>query len=169
RRHLGDGDLHPAGHPLHVSLQPKMGLGRRPIRARPLRETKRRRRLMTLTNRQWVLKHRPEGAIDADSLELIETPVPALAEGQVLVRNLYLSVDPTNRIWMSDRDQYLPPVGLGDVMRGMTIGVVEASRSDRFAPGDLVSPGEGGWRLYTVSSERGCRKLHQIPGVPLTA
>lgn len=124
---------------------------------------------MPHANLSWLLKQRPTGAIDPAALQLVETPLPPLEEDQLLVRNIYLSLDPTNRVWMSDREQYLPPVGLGEVMRGQTIGVVEDSRSDRFQPGDLVSPAEGGWQLYTVASARGSRKLTPHPELPLTA
>lgn len=81
------------------------------------------------TNRQWILRRRPAGEIVPDDLELIETVTPELHDGEVLVRNIYLSLDPTNRIWMSDQDQYLPPVQIGEVMRGGAIGVVEQSRN----------------------------------------
>jgi NADPH-dependent curcumin reductase CurA len=121
------------------------------------------------TNRQWVLRRRPEGEIQPGDLELIEAPVPDLDEGQLLVRNVYLSLDPTNRIWMADIDQYLPPVQLGDVMRGGTIGVVEQSRSDRFQPGQLVNPGLSGWSDYTVAHEGMTNPVPVIPGVPLPA
>lgn len=122
-----------------------------------------------MKNRQWILKRRPQGAPGAADLELRETPIGPLADGEILVRNLYLSLDPTNRLWMSDRDQYLPPVGVGDVMRGGTIGVVEASRSDRFRVGDLVLPSTGGWELYSIANERGSRRIAPQAGVPLTA
>lgn len=124
---------------------------------------------MNRTNRQWVLRQRPAGAITPDCLELKSGPVPEIADGQLLVRNLYLSLDPTNRIWMSDRDQYLPPVDVGDVMRGGTIGVVEESRADGFAPGDIVFPAEMGWQDYVVASAAFARKVPEVPGLPLTA
>ena len=76
------------------------------------------------TNRQWVLRRRPEGDIKPGDLELIEAPTPELKGGEVLIRNVYLSLDPTNRIWMSDVDQYLPPAEIGYVMRGGTLGLV---------------------------------------------
>lgn len=120
-------------------------------------------------NRQWILKHRPVGEIAPGDLELVETPTPDLVDGQVLVRNIYLSLDPTNRIWMSDQDQYLPPVGLGEVMRGGTIGVVEDSRSDRFKPGDIVNAGLSGWQGYTVAAAESLNPVPLLPGVPLTA
>ena len=81
---------------------------------------------MALTNRQWVLRQRPQGLIQDGDLELVASTVPELKDGEVLVRTIYLSLDPTNRTWMNDAVGYLPPVGLGDVMRGLTLGVVEA-------------------------------------------
>ena len=121
------------------------------------------------TNRQWVLRQRPQGLIKDGDLELVESQVPDLAEGEVLVRTVYLSLDPTNRTWMNDSEGYLPPVGLGDVMRGLTIGVVEQSKSDRFKVGEVVSPISGGWADYTVAREDGLRPVHRFPGLPLTA
>lgn len=120
-------------------------------------------------NRQWVLKRRPEGEVKAGDLDFVETPTPELRDGEVLVRTVYLSLDPTNRIWMSDQDQYLPPVEIGEVMRGGGIGVVEQSRSDRFAPGDLVNTGLGGWRSYGVFKGAALSPVPRLPGVPLTA
>ena len=66
------------------------------------------------TLKRWVLRHRPVGEIQPGDLELVEEPIRDLADGEVLVRTLYLSLDPTNRIWMSDQDQYMPPVQIGD-------------------------------------------------------
>ncbi len=124
---------------------------------------------MTQTNRQWVLRQRPRGLIQPGDLELVESPIPDLKESEVLVRTLYLSLDPTNRTWMNDAEGYLPPVGLGEVMRGLTLGVVEQSRSDRFKVGDIVSPLSGGWADYAVVHEQGVRPVHRAPGLPLTA
>ncbi|MDZ4068755.1 MAG: NADP-dependent oxidoreductase [Tabrizicola sp.] len=124
---------------------------------------------MARTNRSWRLEHRPGAAVAPDDLVLLETPVRDLADGEVLVRNLYLSLDPTNRLWMSDREQYLPPVGIGEIMRGSTIGVVEQSLSDRLAVGDLVMPSLGGWQLYTIDEAVRCRRVQKAPSVPLTA
>ena len=124
---------------------------------------------MSLRNRQWVLRQRPQGLIQDGDLELIETPVPDLKEAEVLVRTIYLSLDPTNRTWMNDSQGYLPPVGLGEVMRGLTLGVVEQSRSDRFKSGDIVTPLSGGWADYAVVHEQGLRPVHRAPGMPLTA
>ena len=122
-----------------------------------------------LTNRQWILKRRPEGEIAPGDLEYREAPVRDLEAGEILIRNIYLSLDPTNRIWMSDQDQYLPPVEIGDVMRGGTIGVVEASRSDRYKVGDLVNPGLSGWQSYSITPDFMASPAPQIPGIPMTA
>ena len=124
---------------------------------------------MSLRNRQWVLRQRPQGLIQDGDLELIETPVPDLKDAEVLVRTIYLSLDPTNRTWMNDSQGYLPPVGLGEVMRGLTLGVVEASKSERFKTGDIVTPLSGGWADYAVVHEQGLRPVHRAPGMPLTA
>ena len=124
---------------------------------------------MGLRNRQWVLRQRPQGLIQDGDLELIETPVPDLKDAEVLVRTIYLSLDPTNRTWMNDSQGYLPPVGLGEVMRGLTLGVVEASRSGRFREGDIVTPLSGGWADYAVVHEQALRPVHRAPGLPLTA
>jgi len=124
---------------------------------------------MSKMNRQWVLRRRPQGLIQPGDLELVDTPVPEIRDGQVLVRTLYLSLDPTNRTWMNDSEGYLPPVGLGEVMRGLTLGVIEQSRSDKHAVGDLVTPFPGGWADYAVVDEGQMRAVHRFPGLPLTA
>jgi NADPH-dependent curcumin reductase len=120
-------------------------------------------------NRQWVLRNRPTGDIGAGDLELRESALRPLADGEVLCRNIYLSLDPTNRIWMSDRDQYLPPVEIGQVMRGGTIGVVVESRSDRIKVGDIIKPMLGGWEDYTIAAAQMMRPQKVLPGLPLTA
>ena len=124
---------------------------------------------MALTNRQWILRQRPKGLVQPTDLELVESPVPDLKDAEVLVRTVYLSLDPTNRTWMNDAEGYLPAVKLGEVMRGLTLGVVEDSRSERFKKGDVVTPMSGGWALYDVVPEDGLRPVHRAPGLPLTA
>jgi NADPH-dependent curcumin reductase len=105
---------------------------------------------MRNANRQWILRRRPVGDIKPGDLELVEQPIPVPGPGQILLRTVYLSLDPTNRIWMSDMDQYMPPVGLGEVMRGGTLAVVEQSNNPAYKPGDVVS-GIGGWQEYAVA------------------
>lgn len=123
---------------------------------------------MSRTNRQWVLRRRPQGAIREGDLELISKPTPALQDGFVLVRTIYLSLDPTNRIWMSDMDQYMPPVELGEVMRGGSLGVVEESRDPNVPVGSVVSP-FAGWSDYSLVPGAAVRPMPRLPGLPLTA
>ena len=121
------------------------------------------------TSRSWILRHRPVGDISEGDLELVTSELPPPGEGQVLIRTIYLSLDPTNRIWMSDRDQYMPPVGIGDAMRGGGIAVVEESRFAGLEPGDVVNTGLGTWTDYAIRQGEEVNKLPVIPGVPLTA
>ena len=124
---------------------------------------------MTETNRTWVLRNRPVGDVKEGDLELVEAPLGALADGHVRVRTIYLSLDPTNRIWMSDIDAYMPPVGIGEGMRGGSIGVVTESRFDGIEPGAIVNSGLGQWALYNDKPGAEVNPLPQLPGVPLTA
>jgi NADPH-dependent curcumin reductase CurA len=118
-------------------------------------------------NRQWRLAARPVGNFKDSDFTWTEEPVPALNDGEFLVHNQYLSLDPTNRGWAST-DTYLPAVKLGDVMRGGAIGTVDESRNPNFSTGDLVS-GLLGWQEYAISNGAGVGKLPQMPGLPLTA
>jgi len=118
-------------------------------------------------NRQWRLAARPVGLIKESDFKLTEQPVPEPGEGEVLVRNLYLSLDPTNRGWC-ERDTYMPAVKIGDVMRGGTIGVVEQSRNPRFQEGAVVQ-GLLGWQDYAISDGTGLTALPHNESIPLTA
>ena len=124
--------------------------------------------MTTQVNRQWRLAARPVGMIKETDFQWTSEPVPALSEGQLLVRNLYLSLDPTNRGWVNAADSYLPAVKIGDVMRGGTIGVVEQSRNERFKEGALVQ-GLLGWQDYAVSDGAGLTILPNDPAIPPTA
>jgi NADPH-dependent curcumin reductase CurA len=118
-------------------------------------------------NRQFRLKSRPVGRIKDSDFELVETPIPVAQDGEAVVRNLYLSLDPTNRIWMSDIDQYMPPVEIGAVMRGGGIGQVVASRSPRYQVGDLVA-GFVNWQDYAVARADDAMPLRALPkGLPI--
>ena len=110
-----------------------------------------RRKAMAKTNRQWRLASRPTGAITESNFSWGEEPAKAPAPGEVLVKTLYLSLDPTNRGWVNDTPSYLPPVGIGDVMRGIAIGRIEESRDPSFPEGRLVQ-GMLGWQDYAVLS-----------------
>lgn len=97
------------------------------------------------TNRQYILRSRPSGELSNDDLELREVELPELGEGEIRVRTTFVSIDPTIRLWMSDMPQYMPPIELGQVVRALTTGVVEASRHPGFAVGDLVTT-LAGWQ-----------------------
>ena len=105
---------------------------------------------MTETNRQILLASRPTGWVEEANFKLVETPVPAIADGQVLVRNHFLSLDPYMRGRMNDAKSYAAPVNLGDVMVGGTAGEVVASKNPKFAVGEKVV-GYLGWQLFGVS------------------
>jgi hypothetical protein len=119
-------------------------------------------------NRQWRLAARPVGLIKESDFTLTEEPIPTPKEGQVLIRNLYLSLDPTMRGWVSDVPSYLPPVPIGEVMWGGTIGTVEQSRNDQFREGTTVT-GLLGWQDYALSDGKDLQVLPQNADIPLTA
>ena len=114
--------------------------------------------MSTRVNRQIVLNARPDGFPTEADFRLVEAPVPEPAAGEMLVRTIYLSLDPYMRGRMNAGPSYAAPVELGDVMTGGTVGQVVASRHDGFAPGDLVLAGAG-WQEYGLSDGRGVRKL----------
>ena len=114
-------------------------------------------------NRQWLLAKRPHGLVGEENFAYAETPIPEAGDGEVLVRNLYLSFDPTQRGWMEDRESYLPPVALGEPMRAGSVGQVVTSNHDGFATGDLVQT-TGGWQDFVVvSPETSVMGLNKIP------
>jgi NADPH-dependent curcumin reductase CurA len=112
---------------------------------------------MSEANRQWRLARRPAGMVKESDFELHRAPVPEPAEGQILVRNRWLAFEPAMRGWMEDRPNYLPPVAIGEVMRGMSLGEVVTSRREGYAPGDLVT-GMTGWQEWALG-DAGLRKL----------
>ncbi|MCU0686321.1 MAG: NADP-dependent oxidoreductase [Polyangiaceae bacterium] len=123
--------------------------------------------MTTRTNRRWLLAERPTGLVEDRNFRLSEEAVPeTIAEGEILVRNLYLSCDPTQRGWMA-RDTYLPAIGIGEVIRSFAAGRVEQSRSPDYAVGDLVS-GVFGWQDYAVVRASGRSRPTKLPkGVPV--
>jgi len=119
------------------------------------------------TNRQWRLSSRPVGMVSEANFDFVEESIPEIGEGEYLVRNLYLSFDPAMRGWMEDRASYIPPVGIGEVMRAGTVGEVTESRHPDFAVGDRVQ-GLFGWQEYAVGG-RGLAQGTKVPeGMPLT-
>jgi NADPH-dependent curcumin reductase CurA len=105
---------------------------------------------MSEQNRRLVLAQRPSGLVDGSTLSLETSPVPEPGEGEALIRVRYLSIDPTIRTWMDDVDSYLPPIGIGEVIRSGGIGEVVLSNSDRYRNGDLVF-GRVGWQDFAIA------------------
>lgn len=110
------------------------------------------------TNRSIVLQQRPHGAPDADTFHMHEGPVPQPQEGQVLLRTLFLSLDPYMRGRISEAKSYADPVAIGAVMVGATVARVVASRHAGFEVGQLVL-GYSGWQDYALSDGTGLNKL----------
>ena len=108
--------------------------------------------------RAIVLNSRPVGAPTPDNFRLRENPLPTPAEGQLLLRTLYLSLDPYMRGRMSDAKSYAAPVAVGDVMVGGTVSRVQVSKHPGFKEGDLVL-GFSGWQDHAVSDGTGLSKL----------
>lgn len=115
------------------------------------------------SNRQITLASRPVGAPTAANFALVEHPVPEPGEGELLLRNLYLSLDPYMRGRMSDAESYAAPMAVGDVMVGATIARVVASKHPGWQAGDLVLA-YGGWQDYALSDGTGLNRLD--PALP---
>jgi len=123
---------------------------------------------MTEMNRSWRLAARPQGMIKDSDFTWTEEPAPTdPGPGKILVRTLYLSVDPTQRIWIQT-DSYMPAVRIGEVVRAGGAGRVVASNVPGFSPGDIVS-GLVGWQDYAVLEPSTWGPSKIPPGVPLTS
>lgn len=105
---------------------------------------------MNAMNRRLILRSRPCGMATQENVPLELQAMPALAQGQVRVRNRYLSIDPAIRDWMSDRPSYLPPIALGEAVRSTTLGEVVESRHPSFKPGDLAL-GLNAWEDFSLA------------------
>jgi NADPH-dependent curcumin reductase CurA len=119
-------------------------------------------------NYQVLLKARPAAIPDAEHFEIVERPVPTIGDGQILVRNRYLSVDPAMRGWVSAVANYSEPVAIGAVMRSLAAGRVEESKHPEFRPGDLVT-GWFGWQDYAAVDSRAVESRVTETDLPLSA
>ncbi len=115
---------------------------------------------MSVSNRRIVLAERPSAMVDESTTSMEEVQLPDLQDGEALVEVRYISIDPTIRTWMDDAPGYLPPIGIGEVVRSGGIGEVIESRCDAYAPGQLVF-GMTGWqeRLIADAGERAMQPL----------
>ncbi|MEV4125782.1 NADP-dependent oxidoreductase [Nocardia sp. NPDC049707] len=124
--------------------------------------------MVDTVNRQWILRRRPEGALRDGDFEFRSVPVPVVGPGEALVRVHRLGIDPTQRGWLNDADNYIDAVPVGTVMRGSGVGQVVRSNTASYPVGSWVA-GMVGWQDYAVASEGGLFGLNVVPdGVPPT-
>ncbi|WP_404343547.1 NADP-dependent oxidoreductase [Pseudoalteromonas mariniglutinosa] len=121
--------------------------------------------MQSITNKQFTLKSRPHGAPTVDNFALQSIPLPELKQGEVLLRTIYLSLDPYMRGRMSDAKSYAEPVAIGEVMVGATVCQIEQSTNDKFAVGDWVLAYTG-WQEYAISNGEGLMLLGKEPTNP---
>jgi NADPH-dependent curcumin reductase CurA len=119
-------------------------------------------------NIQVRLRARPEGIPQAAHFEIVETPLPPLAEGHFRLRNAFLSVDPAMRGWVSAVANYSTPVAIGEVMRSFAVGEVIESRHPDYAPGDRLV-GMFGWQLFADSDGASVIRRVREDDLPLSA
>ncbi|MFW9809661.1 MAG: NADP-dependent oxidoreductase [Candidatus Thorarchaeota archaeon] len=124
--------------------------------------------MQTKVNRQWCIASRPEGFIKPSNFFWKEEPVPTPADGELLVRNIYLSLDPAAWGWMQEWISYVPALNIGDVMHGINLGIIEESRNAKFKTGDFVY-GMLGWQDFAVTDGKGLLKFQIDPSFPLSA
>ena len=125
--------------------------------------------MKNLKNKKWLLSSRPVGMVGEHNFEFLEEEVADIKEGEFLIKNLYLSFDPAQRGWMEDRKSYVPPVGIGEVMRAGSVGQVIESNNPGYKEGDFVQ-GTFGWQEYAISNGEGILNATVLPeGASLTA
>lgn len=117
------------------------------------------------TNRRIVLNERPKGQPDANTLRLEQTPIPQPGQGEMLLRSVYLSLDPYMRGRMNEAKSYAEPVALGEVMTGQVVAEVITSNFEGYAPGDYVLAGSG-WQDYALSTGESVMNLGPNPENP---
>ena len=116
-----------------------------------------------MKNKEIRLASRPTGMPSNENFAFVETETRALQDGEVLLRSLFISVDPYLRGRMREGKSYVPPFELGQVIESAGVGEVIESKSPDLKPGDLVS-GYLGWRLYNVANKK--QLMRPVPGVP---
>ena len=119
-----------------------------------------------MRNKQWILNEFPVGEIKDNDLILKDSNLNNISDGEVLIRNIYLSLDPANRGWMSGKASYVDAMQIGDVMRGGTIGAIEESKNEKFKKGDVVQY-QGGWQEYCINDGKGLRIIPLNTGLPM--
>lgn len=118
-----------------------------------------------MRNKRFLLAKRPQGRPAAEDFRLVEEEAPALGEGEFLIRNVFVSLDPAMRGWLDDRPSYLPPVKLGDAVRASSVGRVVASRNADFPEGSWIS-GLNAVEDYSVGRSGGFSRIVDASAVP---
>jgi NADPH-dependent curcumin reductase CurA len=117
-------------------------------------------------NRRFLLRERPAARVDDSTFERADEDVPEISDGEALVRVEWISIDPTNRMWISDAPGYLPPVQIGEVVRAAGLGRVIESKNPNYEVGQLVQ-GLTGWQDWFVASDAmPLFKMDEVEGVP---
>ena len=117
-------------------------------------------------NEQWRLIARPDDEASVDHFEVSESEKPVPGDNEVLVKNLYLFIPPSMRLWMNEKESYFPAQQLGEVMMGITLGVVEESNSSDLEVGTYVN-GMGGWQNWFVTQSDQLQPVSPHPDIPL--
>ena len=125
---------------------------------------------MTLENLQFRLASRPVGMAKESDFQQAAEPLRELADGEITVKTLYLSLDPAMRGWMNDAKSYIRPVAIGEVMRAGGVGEVVASKSPKYAVGDIVSGGIGVQAYWQGAADDKSASFFKVDGrlAPLT-
>ena len=119
-----------------------------------------------MQNKQWILNSFPIGEIKDNDLIFKDSNLNDIKDGEVLIKNIYLSLDPANRGWMSGKASYVDAMQIGDIMRGGTIGIIEESKNKKFNKGDTVQY-KGGWQEYCINDGMGLRVIPLNTGLEL--
>jgi NADPH-dependent curcumin reductase CurA len=121
---------------------------------------------MTMNNKEIRFASRPTGLPSPENFEFVDTDAPQPDEGEVLIKTIFISVDPYLRGRMREGKSYVPPFVIGQVIESGVVGEVVESKSPDFKPGDVVM-GMLGWKLYNVAAANQLRKV--VPGLPPSA
>lgn len=119
-----------------------------------------------MSARRWVMAERPHGKLETHHLNLVDAPREEIGDGEIEIENIFVSIDPTTRLWMSDVSQHAQPMQLGDPIRSFVWGRVKASRNKRHREGDMVFA-LGAWE--SVSRVRHATAIPESHGLPLSA
>ena len=117
---------------------------------------------MMIKNKKWILKERPMGLVKDSDFELVSEELPEINEGEILIENIYLSFDPTQRSWLNDAPGYLPPVQIDEVVRSGGIGRVIDSKNPDYKTGDLTF-GLVGWQTHCLAKPSVEDRFRVIP------